>query len=190
MMTLIRLAAAALMLALSGCVVYSPHPVGEKPAQIDPKDWEGTWIHPDGEVSVVKVVDRGKAVLRIAGINWSEDKPQSKVMTAHLRVSGHWMFISYPEDNEREHPADAVDRYVWGRINMEREMVVIWAPDPDKFGPLVARGVFPGKVVPGRERDDVYLGNLTPDHMAIITSEKHGVLFLWDKPLIYRRIAR
>ncbi|MBI3917065.1 MAG: hypothetical protein HY322_08670 [Betaproteobacteria bacterium] len=72
-------------------------------------------------------------------------------------------------------------------------MVVIWVPEAGKFGRLVADGIFPGELQGTGSSlfgSDVHLGNLTPEHMVIITSEKHGVLFLWDRPLMYRRIAR
>lgn len=190
MTTLIRLAAAALVIALSGCgVVYSPHPVGETPAQIDPKEWEGTWIGPEGETLVVKVADRENAVLRIAGVDWTTDKPQLGTVTAHLRVSGDWTFISFPKVGASCSSGDLSD--TWGRIERGGEMAVFWAPDAREFGPLVAEGILPGEYRGASVfGSDVHLGSLTSDHMAIITSEKHGMLFHWDKPLIYRRIAR
>lgn len=179
MMNLIRLAAAAIVIALSGCL-YSPHIMGEKPAQIDPKDWNGTWVDQDGKALIVEVIDPERAVLRVSGLKGMDF--EYDVAVAYLRVSGNWMFLSMQAGGDDSSPGF----YLWWRIERYKETVLSWLPDLSKFKSLVSRNVLPGV----SEKDVVFLGELTPEHSAIISSEKHGVFFHWDNPGVFRRIAR
>jgi hypothetical protein len=46
---------------------------------------------------------------------------------------------------------------------------------------LIKDGVLPGKV----ERNDVWLEELKPEHLKLITSGEKGILFQWDQPTIF-----
>ena len=97
----------------------------------------------------------------------------------HLLESGDWIFASIPDK-------DNLKRYLWGRIKQDGQQVVVWVPDSEKFQALVEEGKLPGKI----EDSDVILGNLTSDHLKLITSETEGVLFEWDEPIIFRRFSK
>ena len=75
--------------------------------------------------------------------------------------------------------------YVWFRVAMYGDSMLIWPPDASKLGQLVDRGVLPGKTSEG----EVALDKLSAEHMKLITSDDEGVLFHWKSPLVLRRIS-
>lgn len=176
----LKLAIAGLLLATAcGCSsVISKRPVGEKPAKIAAKDWEGNWVGTDGAVKV-KVVDADKAILRVV---WLEDdqqgKPTMKTAEVELRESGGWLFANTKEEDKGR-------GYVWGRIRNEDGQIIVWSPDETLFKQLMKEGVFPGKV----DGDEVILDELKPQHLKIITSGERGVLFSWDKPTVFVKVG-
>lgn len=171
--------AGLILLTICGCnPVISKRPVGEKPARIVAKEWEGNWVTTDGTVKV-KVVDSEKGILKIA---WSEDdrqgNPAFKTAEIEVRQSGGWLFANTREEDKGR-------GYVWGRIRNEDGQIIVWSPDEKLFKQLVKEGVFPGKVA----GDEVILDELKPQHLKIITSEQRGVLFSWDKPTVFVKIG-
>ena len=175
-----KLALTALLLTTAwGCSsVISKRPIGEKPARIVAKDWEGNWVGTDGAVNV-KVVDADKAILRVV---WLEDDAQGKtaMKTAEvqLRESGEWLFVNTKEEDQ--------DRgFVWGRIKNKDRQIIVWPPDYKSFTECVNDGVFPGKL----DGDEVILDELKPEHLKIITSGERGVLFSWDQPAVFVKVG-
>ena len=86
--------------------------VGERPAKVAAKEWEGNWVTADGAVKV-KVVDADKGILKVA---WLEDDKQgnSALKTADIEVreSGGWLFANTKEEDKGR-------GYLWGRIRNE-----------------------------------------------------------------------
>ena len=157
--------------------VISKRPLGERPARIVAKEWEGNWLGPDGPVNV-KVVDADKAILSVA---WLEDdeqgKPTMKTAQVELQQSGDWLFANtWEEDKGRG--------YIWGRIKNEDGHVTVWLPDEKVFKQLMKDGIFPGKT----DGDEIVLDELEPQHLKLITSAERGVLFFWDKPLVFQKV--
>ena len=175
-----QLAIAALLLAtVCGCSsVITKSPVGEKPAKIVAKEWEGNWVGTDVSVNV-KVVDADKGILRAF---WMEDDnqgfPAMKTADVELRESGNWLFANSTEEDK--------DRgYIWGRIKNEDRQIIIWPPDDGLFAQCVKEGVFPGKL----DANAIILDELKPQHLKIITSGGRGVLFSWDKPTVFVKVG-
>jgi hypothetical protein len=175
-----KLAIAGLLLANAcGCSsVISKRPVGETPARIAVKDWEGNWVGVDGAVNV-KVVDADKGILKVF---WLEDDnqgfPAMKTAAVELRESGDWLFANIREEDK--------DRgYIWGRIKNEDRQIIVWPPDDRSFAQGVKDGVFPGKL----DVDEIILDELKPQHLKIITSGERGVLFSWDKPTVFVKVG-
>jgi hypothetical protein len=52
---------------------------------------------------------------------------------------------------------------------------------------MVQNGVLPGTV---DENGDITLGELSADHIKVITSETRGVLFNWDDPIVFIRLTK
>jgi hypothetical protein len=180
-------------LLLSACsAVYSPVPMGEAPVAVEAEAWEGTWLF-DGDAVEITAIDPQQGKLRIMTIDG--DELESGVL--HLRSSGDWTFASYL-DEEDEDP-DSVDkdvdgqpRFLWGRIVIDNDRLIFWAPDVDKFRNLVEAGKLPGNLLgaDGEKSGNVYLTELSPEHYALITSEDEGVLLEWDSPGVAIRVAR
>ena len=176
----LRLGIAGLFLAIAcGCnPVICKRAVGEKPAKIAAREWEGVWLGPDGAVNI-KVVDSDQAVLSIA---WLEDdeqgKPAMKMAAVELRESGSWLFASTSEENKGHSRG-----YLWARIEKEDRKIIVWEPDGKLFAQLVNNGVIPGRL----DKDDVILDEIEPQYLKMITSGELGVPFSWDKPIVFVR---
>jgi hypothetical protein len=170
-----------LILALSGCTaVYVAEPIGEKPCKIEAQEWEGTWLHKDGTLTM-KVMDGEKGLLKIAWVEPKEETLALESLEVQLWESGSWVFANTKEDSADE------AGYLWARIKQDGKQVVIWLPDEAKFKVLVEQGKLPGRI----ERDgDVILDRLEPQHLSLITGEQEGVLFAWDQPVVLIRYTR
>jgi hypothetical protein len=171
--------AGLILLTICGCnSVISKRPVGEKPARIVAREWEGNWVTTDGTVKV-KVVESDKGILKVA---WLEDdkqgNPALKTAKIEVRESGGWLFANTIEEDKGR-------GYVWGRIRNEDGQVIVWSPDAKLFKQLMNEGVFPGKV----DGDEVILDELKPQHLKIITSQQRGVLFSWEKPTVFMKVG-
>lgn len=168
------------VLAIScGCsAVISSHPVGEKPAKIIAKDWEGNWESTDSAVRV-KVVDENRGLLKAF---WMEDdkqgNPAMKTAEVELRESGDWLFASVREEGKNR-------GYLWGRIKNEDRQVIVWMPDENSFRKMVTESVLSGKL----DGDDVLLDELKPPQLKIIKSGEKGVWFAWDKPAVFVKMG-
>lgn len=181
-----------LVAAVSGCdVVTSTHPVGNLfepvsvgPAQVDRGTWEGTWVELGGLAVIVTVLDPQKAIFRVSWVVEKKGGPRLVVREAHLRVFGEWCFGNFHADTE-DTPTEV--QYLWGPVKVDQEQLLLWTPSAEKFKRLVEEGILPGKV----DKDgDVHLGELKQEHLVIITSDKRGILFEWDKPVVFWRVRK
>jgi len=174
----VKLAITALILVSTcGCeAVTSRRPVGERPARIVAREWEGNWLTPDGVVRV-KVADPDRAILKVA---WLEDDRagNAELHTAEieLRESGNWLFASTKGDEPGE-------GYVWGRIRNENGQIIVWAPDETAFKRFVKQGDLPGKL----NGKKLILDELRPGHLKLITARERGGLFAWDNPTVFEK---
>ena len=106
------------------------------------------------------------------------DEPEH--MTAFVRASGEDLFLSFVEESET---LDASPVYTWALVEREDHRLVLWNPNYAKFVGLVVDGLLPGKL----DDDGLTLGELSPEHMELLTSEDHGVLFEWRAPIVLWR---
>ncbi|NIP18841.1 MAG: hypothetical protein GWM87_12315 [Xanthomonadales bacterium] len=194
MSTIRNLVIAAGLVLLGGCsAVYSPVPLGEDPLPLVAADWEGTWLF-EGDIVKVRVTDAGQGKLRLLAIDGGE----LDVVDVHIRTSGGWNFISMPDEEDGEDPdspdtnEDGQLHYAWGRIVIEGDQLIVWAPDVAKFRRLVREEKLPGSLVgpDGKPGDNVYLGQLEAAHYTLITSGEEGVLMDWDEPGVGIRVAK
>jgi len=174
------LAAAVCIICMSGCAaVYSTQPVGLKPHVITPADWEGTWLHRDGAITIM-VVDAAQGLLQVGWVEKKQDSLSCEQKKIHLMEYGSWIFGSI-EDSDRP------GHYVWGRVSREGEQVLVWTPDLKKITGLVKKRKLPGRVEKG---GDVILGTMTEKQLKRITAASKDVLFDWDEPLTLIRISK
>lgn len=173
--------AVGILLIVCGCsIVASKAPVGQVPVVVDEKGWNGTWYNPDGTYCVLQVRNEHEGILQLA---WIENDKELKYQSGEvfIRKSGNVLFVSTKETQEKT-GADVV--YVWARIKKERNMILIWLPDEEKFRKLIEAHILPGEIKNGM----TILGDLKPEHMKAITSEEKGLLFDWERPLVLIKV--
>ena len=158
--------------------LYDQTDWGETDRKSRSEDWEGVWINDEVAMNI-EVLDEASGVIQAAWIEEGEGKKfERKSHRVYLTEWGNWQFFSAKEKEESEH-------YVWGRFEKEGGQIIIWIPDPGKFGHLVEEGILPGTV----DGHDVVLADMTAEHMELITTSKEGVLFVWDHPLVLLRVG-
>jgi hypothetical protein len=167
----------ALVAVMAGCnYVATEQPIG-KSLEVEAAEWEGVWLNDDGSLTI-RVADAEAGLLEVG---WVEDKPDGFVLETievHLGRVGGRTFASFSGIE------DTVD-YPWSLLGREQDEVYLWWPRAERFQGLVEEGLLPGKVEDG----DVMLGPLTAEHLALLVSEEHGMLYAWDEPMVFRRFA-
>ena len=165
---------------LSGCAtVSSIEPLGERPKQVLPAEWAGTWLHQDHPVAI-RVADPQQGQIEVA---WVEEKQGALRLESYqiaLRESGDWTFGNVLE-------TDQPGRYDWAVVRKEQGQIVIWPPDPDRCAALVKSGTIPGRV---EEGGDVILDRLTPEQVLRVVSAEQGGCLSWTEPLVFFRLGR
>lgn len=171
-----------ILLIVCGCsIVASKAPVGEAPVVVDAKGWNGAWYTPGGGYCVLQVKNEREGILQLA---WIENDKELKYQSGEvlIRKSGNVSFASTKETQEKT-VADVV--YVWARIKKEKNMILIWLPNEEKFKTLIETNILPGEIKNGM----TILGDLKPEHMKVITSEAKCPLFDWERPLVLIKMS-
>lgn len=174
------LATVVCIIWISGCAaVYSTQPMGVKPHVITPADWEGTWLHRDGTVTIM-VVDAAQGMLQAGWVETKQDSLSCEQFRIHLMEYGDWIFGSVEDPDRPGH-------YVWGRVKLEGRQLLAWTPDQEKITGLVKKGKLPGRV----EKDgNVILGAITGKQLKQITAPSKDILFEWDAPVTLIKISK
>lgn len=132
-----------LVAPLCGCsAVVSTRPMGETPLDLtgEADKWVGTWRSPVGPC-MLTIVDATNGVLAL-----TSTKPQSwwrwsnETMNVYLRTAGEWTYASV----DQSEGTNAC--HLWGKVANDEGIILWWAPDPDKFKPLVESGALPGTI--------------------------------------------
>ena len=169
-----------IVLVVCGCTkVASVTPVGERPQEIFPADWNGTWINKEQHVKI-RVADQQNGVLEVA---WVEEKGGRFMLESYqiqMREAGEWTFGNF---KDKDSPA----LYLWGLVKKDQSQIIIWPPDLAHFKKLVQTGVLPGNVEKG---GDVVLKKLTSEQIKTMMSEASGVGFNWKTPIVFFRAGK
>ncbi len=171
------------VLAGWGCsAVVSQRPVGEIPVVLDPEEWEGTWITPDGGPVVIRVEDAEKGYLKLAWIEDDRSRTFKSLRVIILR-SAAWDFANIREEDGKN---ETGQNYLFARVKKQKNHILVWLPRAEKFAALVE-----GKILPGRAvKETVTLGELKPEHVKIIVSEEKGLLFDWENPFVLMKTGQ
>jgi hypothetical protein len=176
-------------LALTACSgVFSTQPVGREPVTLVAEEWEGTWTDSEGFLEI-RIVDADSGRLEAAWIERREGDFELERVEVLLRREGEAVFgssIQEPEsDGDRE---SEKQRYAFFRLARDGGKIVIWWPSVEAFKDLVEAGTLPGKVTEG---DDVELGPLEPEHLAMLAQAEGSGLWQWQEPgVLFRSGAR
>ena len=132
-----------LVATLCGCsTVVSTRPMGEAPLDLTGQadKWTGTWRAPNGPCAIT-IADATTGVLTVTSTKpfgwwrWSNE-----TMSVYLKTGGDWTYASV-DQSEGTNVC-----FLWGKVANEEGLILWWAPDPDKFKPLVESGVLPGTI--------------------------------------------
>lgn len=116
--------------------------MGEAPLDLTGQTdkWTGTWRAPNGPC-MLTVVDATNGVLSMTStkpVGWW--RWSNEILRVYLRTAGDWTFASI-DCSEGTNAC-----YLWGKVANGDGIILWWAPDPDKFRPLVESGVLPGRI--------------------------------------------
>jgi len=181
-MNLFRLfAIAALLPLLGGCYgVYTSEPVGEKPRALVPEEWEGTWMHPDGAVTVA-VTDKDRGLLQVGWVEKKQGRLVPEIYQVEMRQSGLWTFGNVRDPDE---PA----RMLWARVRKEDGELIVWIPDRARFEDLVRRRVVAGRI--DKAGQDVYLSGFNAAAVQRLMARDGGLPLELEDPIVLRRLSR
>ena len=190
----ILLILAICLLTLIGCLVESQEPVGETPASINPREWEGAWVLKDsdaGTTMILQIFNPPQGIFLMKLKKWNEKKKQeeySETSWLYLRQSGDWLFASWRKVG--------ASTFFWeGRIeNRAMEdggrVLLLWEPNPDKIDALIKEGLLPGRWVREKGKEQLILGPLLPKHYQVMRDNEREIFFKRNKPMILVRLAR
>jgi hypothetical protein len=170
----------------AGCgVVHTRTPVGIQPRNIasEQEQWEGLWVHANGAVKLT-VMDATHGYIRLAWLEDEGERAKARVVTGELRETGKWLFVNIKNPEETNGCAGL---YSWGRIERRGRQALVWLPDAAKFRHLVEASALRGTAA--TNGNDVVLGPLDTAGQKVIVSEAEGVLFLWESPLVFWKMA-
>lgn len=172
-----------LVVLLSGCrAVVSPTPFGLEPAHIDVEALTGIWEGEDDEEIIIAVHDESKGLVDVSFREPSDaGQPAWRTVRVHFMRGNEWHFLSMPRCEE----GSSRKGYVFACYKFTPGRIIVWGPDIDRFEGLVRDGKIAGRI----ENGDVFIGEVTPELIDIIESEKYGVLFDWREPGILRKRA-
>jgi len=150
--------AAVLVLLCSACIPVIVHvPAGDEPVHLRAHQWEGVWMsyYGLGEMSPmflmakVTVIDAEKGWLRAEFTTAREEGLQVTATDLYVRKAGRWMLLSmrWPDSNffRPEAPGPGPFKgYIWGRVELNFNMLLVWAPRAERFDDLVQKGVIEG----------------------------------------------
>ena len=128
---------------LCGCSsVVSTRPFGLAPLDLtDQADkWTGTWRAPMGPCAIT-IADATNGVLKVTStkpVGWW--RWSNETMNVYLRTAGDWTYAS----SDCSEGTNAC--YLWGKVANADSAILWWAPDPEKFKPLVEGGTLPGTI--------------------------------------------
>jgi hypothetical protein len=180
MRTLLVPAAFLAALVLTGCTgVFSPQPIGGSPLALAPEEWEGTWTDSQDFLEI-RVIDSESGRIEAAWIETRGDGFELERVEVLIRQTGDALFGNAIENpDEKESAEEAEFRYAFFRIGREGEKIIVWWPSVEAFKAAVEEGTLPGVVTEG---GDVVLGDLGPEHLAILAADESAVLFSWKEP--------
>lgn len=171
-----RLAAgclAAFALLISACT-FSLAPVGERPLQLVPAEWNGLWSSDQEKQSYrVEVADPAAGRIRMTILPDPKSGRDSELVDVLLTSGGGGVFANLV------HP----EGHVWFRLERRGDTVLVRAP----FGPLIAAKIAAGEL-PGHVADErVILDPLSPAHLQYLASEEGLSLYVGEALALRRR---
>jgi len=177
-------------LTLAACSgVFSTQPVGREPVTLVAEEWEGTWTDSENFLEI-RIVDADSGRLEAAWIERRDGDFELERVEVLVRREGGAIFgnsLQEPESGEGRE-SEEPRRYAFFRLTRDDGKILIWWPNVDAFKALVEAGTLPGEVTEG---NDVELGPLEPEHLALLAGGASSGLWQWQEPgVLFRSGAR
>ena len=167
-----------------GCnPVYSLQPIGEKARSLvaDKAEWEGTWIHDEGAVTIA-VTDAEHGKLVIAWFEKINERLEPRSYEVELRSVGKWTFASVKDPDKKPM------RYVFARVEKKERQLLLSAPNLDAWQAMVKTKKLPGTLTVTKTEtgssSEITVGTLGAKELAFITSEERAALFDRPSPML------
>jgi hypothetical protein len=176
----------ASLLALVSCAdVTSKAVIGDTPAKLDPKKWNGAWAVADGESIHVRVKSADLGLLEVAWLEVKEEAIELKRLDARITEAGGWLWASYKEEKDKA--------FTITRISEPDQHLLAWTMQSGPFIKRVKSGELKGEVLKddkGKETKGVLLDGLHDADLKDIKDGKWGDAFDWGKPALNVRRLR
>ena len=162
---------------LAGCEsVLTTQPVGETVVQLNPEQWQGTWLHHEAIVTTI-VLDKDNGLLQASWIEKREDGIDMEVAKGSVRATGDMTFFVAEDENQK-------GLFHWARIKKGDNYLIMWSPNVEQFKVLIEDGKLPGKVTEG----GVQLDELKPETIKMVDDPSANLL-KWKEPDVFVRIG-
>lgn len=179
-----RLAALICSFALGACTyVTVPAPLGDIPAPIEPKEWNGHWVLGRDVVGHVIVTDPERGALELSWIRETKPdfaRPRAALVRGQvvLRRVGDVLIASLRLRDE--------ERYLFFALAKDGDRATLWLPDHECIEMQLKTGVLSGGKLSEGHATELALLGLDP---ARAVSREPGAchIFAWDKPQVARR---
>jgi hypothetical protein len=204
---LILVLAVMVLLLCSACGVVNiaavRAPAGDEPVHLRASDWEGVWLPyrlgmggvPFFWIVKVTVIDPEKGWLR-AEITISGEKGLQVTTTdLYLRRAGRWMLLSmrWLENNFYLSPDEALPfkGYAFGRAELNKDTLLVWAPRRERFAELVKKGVIAGSMhyKDSKSHSRLEIERLDTQVLKQFQASESMPADYWNQPVIYIRVS-
>ncbi len=169
----------AVALILGCAAVSSVEPVGERPKELTPSEWDGTWIVKNQSITV-KVLEPQKGTLRVAWVEEKGGRLELESFQVEMRESDDLMLGNVKEE-------EGASCYYWALVRRDEGQIIVWYPDASQFRKLVEAGTLRGKVEKG---GGVVVEKLTREDLKSLFSGDKGICFDWKQPMVLYRVGK
>lgn len=174
-LTALLLALATAM--LTGCAaVRSDRPLGATAVAIKPEAMDGVWTYQGGSVHLA-TLDKAQGLLELAWIERRDGKFAIKTARVNVLRQDDVVFASLEEK---------YGVFIFGRIKLEPEAIIVWLPDFARFKKLIEEKRLAGKV---NSDNEIMLTNLEEKQMRII-ADRGERLFNLEHPVVLKRAVK
>ena len=171
-----------LPLYLTACSsVTSKNIIGERIQGNLSDQFDGIWEE-DNEIAYMKYLNEGE--LRIAGVEWKENKFDLQELTIILTKCGDREFVNVldPIIEEKSDLLFACYSFI------TEKTLAVWEPKVDAFEKAVREGKIKGKISKDKSSTTVSINESNESLCDFIKKRAIGELFDLEDPRIYRKI--
>jgi len=136
--------ALVLVSLITGCAVVTvKKPAGDKPAELDPALWSGSWIGADSAKCAMRILDEKKSVVEFRG---KQPDEREDVVTLTVNELGDRLVATVKETED--------ESCLFFRIAISNDHLALFMPNEKLLKEAVEKGLLAGRVIkPERPKD-------------------------------------